>query len=287
MAVALSGCMSGNGGGESKESKSDSEPVTLSVFQQGANISDEEFQQYLAGPVTKKYANITLRLVHSGEGSTPEDLLASGTFPDLIYTSDKNINVFTRLGVAANLDDLVKKNKMDLQRFEPKMIETIKSHGDNGQLLAIPFSQNVGVMVYNKDIFEKFGVSYPVDGMDWDQVIALARKVNREADGIQYIGVDPGNIHTMGMGLSLPYIDAKTNKASINNDRWQRVYKTIQEMYQIPGYLGPKNKFKYGGGGFYKNKMVAMLPQWLNSVLGNVADPSVDGMRWDLVSQPN
>ncbi|NOU90117.1 extracellular solute-binding protein [Paenibacillus sp. LMG 31460] len=44
------------------------------------------------------------------------------------------------------------------------------------------------VLYYNKDIFDKFGISYPRNGMTWDEVYDLAKKLNRTEDGISYRG---------------------------------------------------------------------------------------------------
>jgi ABC-type glycerol-3-phosphate transport system substrate-binding protein len=38
---------------------------------------------------------------------------------------------------------------------------------DDGWLVGIPFTQQFSALYYNKDIFDKFGVSYPKDGMTW------------------------------------------------------------------------------------------------------------------------
>jgi multiple sugar transport system substrate-binding protein len=216
----------------------------------------------------------------------PEDLLAAGDFPDLIFTSDKNISKYKIVGVAADLNPLVKKHKMDLNRFDPAVIDTIKLNGDNNQLYGIPFAQNVGVMIYNKDLFDKFGEKAPTDGMSWSQVIALGKKMTRTEGGVQYVGFDPATISLMGMGVGLPYMDAKASTVSINNDQWQRVYKTIKEAYEIPGYIGPKDKYKYGINGIIRDKMLAMTPVWLNGLLNNVQGKD-QGVNWDIVSLPN
>lgn len=262
------------------------EPLTLKVYQNVATISDEDFQQYIAEPVKRKYPNITLELVKTGTGTMPEDLLAAGDFPDLIYTSATNIGTFKVLKVAADLNEYVKKNNMDLNRFDPAIINTIKQSGNGEQLYGIPYTQNVGVLAYNKDLFEKFGEKAPTDGMSWSQVIELGRTMTRTEGGVRYIGFDPATVSLMGLGLSLPYVDPKTNKATINNESWQKIYQTFKAAYEIPGYVGPDSKFEYGVSGIVKEQNLAMTPVWLNGFLNNVKGKNLS-VDWDLVSLPN
>ncbi|MCZ8516886.1 extracellular solute-binding protein [Paenibacillus filicis] len=269
------------------EAAGSSEPVKIRVYQKIAGISDQEFQRYFVEPVKKKYPNVTLEIVRGGDkGNSEEELLASNSFPDIIYGSNPGIPSFITLGLADDLTEMVKKNNLDLNQFVPRAIETIKQNGKNGELNALPFSQNFGTLIYNKDIFDKFGVPYPKDGMSWEETIELSKKLTRNMDGVQYIGLDPYTVDKVGSGLQLPYVDPKTNKSSINNEGWAKVLGMYKQLFDIPGYIdSTNNKYQYGVNGFFKDRNVAMLAPWLDTVVSQAN--TIKDFKWDLAQLPN
>jgi multiple sugar transport system substrate-binding protein len=262
--------------------KVSTEPVTLSLYQEGASLSDEEFQKYFADPVKAKYPNITMTYVKAPKGQTVKDLLASGgDFPDLLYSSNQNVGLFKPLGVVQDLSAMVKQQKMDLNRFNKHDIAAIRTFADKDELYAIPFSENYPVLVYNKDIFNKFGVDYP-KAMTFDEAVALGKRLTRNEGGVQYIGFDPANPVNLSYSLALPFADAKTNKALINNDQFAKVFSVLKSLYQTPGFIGPKNKISYGPAGFFKDKILAMHSIWANGI---VAQNNAE-VNWDLAPIP-
>src|SRR5690606_21529535 len=116
-----------------------------------------------------------------------------------------------------------KKHNLDLNRFEPEAIEALMAATQTNDLAGIPYTRHFYALYYNKDIFDKFGVDYPPDGMTWDQAYDLARKLTRMEDGIQYRGLNLVPVERPASQLSLPYVDMNTKKTVINSDSWKRV----------------------------------------------------------------
>lgn len=223
--TALAGCNQGTGTKDDKgsiQTKVTNEPITLTLYQHAA-ISNEEIDKFIVQPVQKKYPNISFNIVRKGTGTNPEELVAAGIVPDLIYTTDANTPLWRELDVPEDLNNLIKSNNFDLNRFDANAIDAVKVYsGGKGAMYALPVAQNIAALLYNKDIFDKFAVPYPKDGMNWDEIIQLARKVTKTENGIRYIGLSPDTVSRLGYGLSLPYVNPATNKATINNDNWKK-----------------------------------------------------------------
>jgi multiple sugar transport system substrate-binding protein len=267
-----------------KEETKPSEPVTLRIYQKIAGLSDTEFLRYFVEPVKKKFPHITLEIVRASQpGNKEEELLGSNTFPDLIYTSNPSISDFQSLGVLEDLTPYLQSNKLNLTAFDPTIIETVKLFG-NGSMLALPFSINYGVMVYNKDIFDKFGVAYPKDGMTWEEAVTLSKSLTRAEGGVQYIGLDPYNITAIGSGLGLSLVDPASNKPTLQNDQWAKILRLYSDLFAIPGYL-QNGKHSYGINGFTKDRNLAMYTPWLDMVVNQVRE--AQGINWDLAQLPN
>lgn len=288
--TALAGCSQGIGAKDDKVSvqpKVTNEPITLTLYQHAA-ISNEEIDKFIVKPVQKKYPNISFNIVRKGTGTNPEELVAAGIVPDLIYTTDANTPLWRELDVPEDLNTLIKSNNFDLNRFDPNAIDAVKVYsGGKGAMYALPVAQNIAALLYNKDIFDKFAVPYPKDGMNWDEIIQLARKLTKTENGVRYIGLSPDTVSRIGYGLSLPYVNPATNKATINNDNWKKVLTTMKDMIDVPGFLGEDKKLSYGTNDFFKNGNIAMLTAWVPDMIASI-DPSItDKFQWDFVSLPN
>jgi multiple sugar transport system substrate-binding protein len=267
------------------------DPITLKFYQFDLVLTDADFQKLFAEPIKKKFPYITLELVRDGKGTEPEDLVASGDFPDILFSTNPTVQRLDKLGVLANLAPLVKQHNSDLNRFEPVAIDAMKQYGKNGELLALPFSRNFSPLFYNKDIFDKFGVSYPKDGMTYDDVYELAKKVTRSDGGVDYRGFDYGQAHiNIGSSLSLNLVNPTLGKADINTDGWKKTFSMMQKMYSIPGNM-PENSL--GSLGKLRKEFtagnVAMMVDRGTGLVPMLQDleQSQKPLHWDLASSPN
>jgi multiple sugar transport system substrate-binding protein len=294
--VLLAGC----GGGAAEEGKGisqsdngkgsaaqSSEPVTLKFYMH-VLFPDDDYKKLFEEPVKKKFPNVTLELIKkkgSVEGDIQE-LLASGTVPDITYTSSLHVGYFKNFKVPADLNELVKMHKVDLGRFEPRAVDAIRKWGDNGQLYALPDLLNYSALYYNKDIFDKFGVPYPKDEMTWNNVIDLAKKVARTDGGVNYKGIEAISLTNVASSLSPPYFDPKTHKPAFVTDKWKKSLEIVQQIMQIPNnsvFGGTKEKER-----FYKEKDEAMLASPSSGVISEMqaAHDGGDNFNWDMVSYP-
>ncbi|MEF3307148.1 ABC transporter substrate-binding protein [Paenibacillus sp. GYB003] len=287
LALALAGC--GQGGeqpasGGKEEEPAVTEPVTLTLYSHLAAINTEKDLEALFGAVRKKLPNIT---IEQKKGKL-EDMIAAGEVPDLIATTHYYMNDIIQLGLVSDLNEFVKRRKVDLNRFEPKAIEAVRSYGKNGELYGIPYTLNYGVLIYNKTIFDKFAAPYPKDGMTWSEVTELARKVTRVENGTSYIGIDPGSPRTVGRGYSLPVVDEKLGKSLIDTDGYKSVMSMMKRIYDIPGIVDPKKNYSYGINYFMKDQKMAMFPSWIAAITSRLMQLEEQGQSfdWDIVSHP-
>ncbi|TMV47738.1 extracellular solute-binding protein [Paenibacillus mesophilus] len=278
IAVILSGCGKSAGpvspsGDENKPIVA--EPVTLTLYMPAAF----PIQEYIVSAVKKKYPHITLQPVVRGAGKLPQELVSAGSFPDLIYQSTPWYAELLDLNLLHDLNELVKKNKLDLAKLDPLALDAIKMWGAKGELYALPFYRNFGVLYYNKDLFDKFGVSYPKDGMTWEEAAELARKVTRTDGGTEYRGLDASGTYEGVSQMSANFVN-EAGKANLQAESFVAALNNLKTIYGIPGNKRGKNMQD-----FYKGT-VAMSAFW--NVLGNFEDMYKKGtpMNWDMVAMP-
>lgn len=187
-AMAAGGCgANGSTAGEKEETTAaEQAPFTMTIYN-NAGIADAYYQEYIEKHLKRKFPQATFHYTKRSQGNDIEDLVAAGTVPDLILFGVDRILTYRDLGVLADLTPLVKEQNIDISRFADGIIDTIKSYSEHGELYAMPWSYNPAALYYNKDIFDKFGVPYPKDGMSWDELGDLVKKL---PDGRR--GGDPG-----------------------------------------------------------------------------------------------
>lgn len=289
------GCAGGTGsntGGSKEEPVKEAaaavstEPVTLTIF--NSSMGDELMQSAIINPIQTKYPFITMKVVKKEKGSYIEDLIAAGTVPDIIMgDSSGDIPVYSELKVLHDMTPLVKKLDFNLSSIDPAVMDEVRAYTGDARLLALPRGHNVAVLYYNKDIFDKFGVPYPKDGMTWQEAIELSRKVTRVDGGIQYRGLDfSEHILIPNNQLSLPVVDAATMKAAVNTEKWKRLFEGLKQVYAIDG--ATPQPADYGGRAstlFLKDKNLAMFASTL--MFGALPDAMKNGLNWDVATLPS
>lgn len=267
-----------DGGSPQEEAKLD--PVTVTAAVDGTY--NELFDQLLTEHVKKKYPHITLSMMRPTDGNTLDNLLIAGTVPDLIFTFNGNLSSYRTRGLLYDMNGLIKENKFDLGRFEPNYIADVKIASTNDELFALPYETTFHALYYNKSIFDKFGVDYPKDGMTWEQTVELGRRVTRFDSGTQYRGLDPGSgIIWISQPLSLATVDYKTEKASINNEQWKRIFELVKTIYSIPGNKPVGTVLNE----FTKDKTLAMVGH-LN-IFTTLEAAGKEGLEWDVTQYPS
>lgn len=258
-----------------------SDPVTLKLYI-GTGISDEELSSIIVDPVKAKYPNITIEPVRPDEGKKIEELIAANDVPDIIFTWNGDLGKFANLDLFEDITPLAEQQGIDLNAFQPSTLDTIRQFSDNNELYALPFNLSFNITFYNKDIFDKFGVDYPTNGMNWDEMIELSKSLTRTENGIQYRGLDSDNLGRMTSQLAASHIDGKTDEASVDNDKWKRIYELAKKVWSIPGNEPPKMMTFDAPNNFATEKNIAILPS-ASYVLGRLAD--VD-FNWGVVTYP-
>ncbi|WP_282938522.1 extracellular solute-binding protein [Paenibacillus sp. RC67] len=297
--LSLSACtneQAGQGTTREKESTNKEEPkatpppqpVTLTITNhKSVGFTEKDFQTYFVEPVKKKYPHITLEYIKPEKGSELEDLIAAGKTPDLVFASNGYFALLKSLDLMQDLNEYVKKYKVDLSIYDQSIMDKIRSVGEKGELYSIPFSLNYGMLLYNKDIFDKFGIPYPKDLMSFEEILPLARKINRTEEGIQYIGFEPNYSDTIVGQLGVLAIGSN-DTPNFESPEYKRVFSFLKQVYDIPGQIGPDGKFNWGRNGLIKDRNVAMFMEWTNDAAAPLEEAAKAGFtNWDIAGLPN
>lgn len=260
------------------------EPVELTFLYTSTGYPDADFMRDYGDPIKLKYPHVSIKFMQSTKGNTLPELVAARADIDVIFTSIGALSGVLDSGIALDLTETVQKDKFELNRFEPQTIDMVRNMS-GGKLTALPIKSGAMVLFYNKDLFDKFGVAYPKDGMTWDDVYETAKKLTRTEGGQQYRGFVASTPHlAMTNPYSLDFIDPQTKKATFDNGRWNPFVETISRLYQLPGYEADAKLLAGGTQSdmFYKDRTAAMYVTFSSNY-----PRANEGMNWDVVRFPS
>ncbi|WP_193556293.1 ABC transporter substrate-binding protein [Paenibacillus ginsengarvi] len=293
VAVGLTACSANNGqqadqGGKPNvpEVRTD-EPAEL-VFHSNNGDPEDAFNSLFGNALRKKFPKYTIKYIQQKAGQTLPELLAQNQTIDILFASAPYIfGLLMDSELQYDMTDLIKKQGVDLNKFEPTLIDGIRASGD-GKMYALPVTNMVQVMYYNQSLFDKFGVAYPKNGMTWDEAMDISRKLTRKDEGKQMLGFASSPAHILrGNQLSQPYLDPATDKPTFQNDVWRSL---IQLFFADPG-----------SDEGYKSRVSGLnrLPTWreftdtqeigmfvYNSQFPFTVPNDIGKVQWDLVSLP-
>lgn len=298
MVSALAACSGGGGSGSggsngsgdaSAPSDGSSSAVQTNPEELTANLtwfglaSQKDFEDRYGQYIKKKFPKINITYINQTDEQRMQQVIASGTQIDMYLSSAGELREdWIPANLALDLNPLLKTHNVDINAIEPAYFDQVTIDGKH---YLLPLSDNKFIMYYNKDIFDRFGVKYPWDGMTWDDALELSKQLTRNEGGKQYIGLWMSPKHYMRVTQnSAGVIDPETNKATINNDKWKFIFDNIfYNFTRDPGFQQRANEKWLAHSDFNKDFLVGMYVYtsgWMNS-----ADTSL-AMNWDIAAVP-
>ncbi len=102
-------------------------------------------------------------------------VIAGGNPPDAFELNYENFYTYAIKGVLLPLDDLVVKTGFDTAALNESALEAFSA--DDVQY-GLPYSFSNVVVIYNKELFDRAGVSYPTSDWTWEDQLEAAKKIN-------------------------------------------------------------------------------------------------------------
>lgn len=265
--------------GTAAASAAPKQPVELSFYMN--SITQADFDKYYVAPLKEKFPHITVKGITPVQGSLITELVASGNIPDvLIGTKGSITNQMNGLKLAEDIGPLIKSNNYDIGKLEPVTLD-IMQKTSNGKIIGLPLNLSVFALHYNKDLFDKFGVAYPKDGMTWDDVYSLAKQLTREEQGVKYRGFSDrwGDTFFASNPFELPYLDPKEEKSTFLDERWKTVIQNWLRFYTLQG-------LKFDAKTINKDEDIKVFATGTSAM--TVISSGVQDWKfnWDIVSAP-
>jgi multiple sugar transport system substrate-binding protein len=249
------------------------------------NVNEDFFNQRFGNQIKKKFPNYTFTFVPTATKDFGETLSTIPTL-DIIFASGTGMNtLLLPYRLENDISDLIKKYNYDLNKLVPSTIDFQRNMG-NGGVYGLPWTIGTLISLYNKDIFDKFAVAYPKEGITWDELYDLTRNLTRNDGGVQYKGLTMEFGQVIGLNQTgAPFFEEKTNKAKFTDDGMKRIFENAARFWKIPGNEPLEAKYNPASGrnAFQKEQTVAMHLDTSGVAQTTAASPLTN---WDLTTFP-
>lgn len=202
------------------------------------------------------------------------------TEADLYIAESSRLISFIENDPLFDLERYAKDERLSLAHIPESLILT----GSGGEIYAVPYIRNMFPVLYNKEIFDYFDVPHPEDGMTWDEVIELSKKVTGKRGDQTVLGFVLGNYYDLLSQMSASLIDPN-GRAAVNTEEWSRAAHILKGLYaENPGNIpvGDKNNILYYyTSNFFTDQNIAM-----DTTLDLLSSFRTNDFEWDIFSYP-
>ena len=210
--------------------------------------------------------NVTINVIDWDNYWTLLEAGASGgEMPDVFWMHSNVAQMYMENDLLLALDDYVAADdKIDMANYYEGITELF-TRKDNEKLYALPKDHDTIALLYNKAIFDKYGVDYPSDDWSWDDVLAAAKAITEagEADGVYGYAVNTSNNQdgwynlVYGYGGNIVGEDHKTTELGSDASK-----AGMEMMRQILEYSVPQTIIaETGTDSLFQSNTVGMITQ--------------------------
>ncbi|AZK48420.1 ABC transporter substrate-binding protein [Paenibacillus lentus] len=230
------------------EPKENKETTTLKVVYQNSEL----FHRLYGDWFTALNNHIRLEVIEHADiyrdmgDKTKEEVYAQfirEEQPDIFILSAHEFENHINDGILSELDSLTTRDGYDLEGFVPGLVNQLREIGD-GRLYGLAPTFTSSAIFFNKDLFKKYSVEFPYDGMSWYDIIDLTRRFPTEGDKQTRIyGYTGGDVYEAPMDLvtlidkmsraeGLSIVNTNTMQVTIDTDAWKKVIQTAIDADQ-------------------------------------------------------
>ncbi|MBQ3418338.1 MAG: sugar ABC transporter substrate-binding protein [Ruminococcus sp.] len=109
---------------------------------------------------------------------------SGGTMPDVFWMHSNTVQMYMENDILLDLTDYISKENVDMSVYY-EGVKDLYTRSD-GKIYALPKDHDTIALLYNKAIFDQYGVEYPTDKWTWDDMYEAAKKITEGSNGDVY-----------------------------------------------------------------------------------------------------
>lgn len=232
------------------EIESNSNPIQKLRIMTAFTVTKEyekQFDQMYGNAFRKEYPNIQLEWLRRSSAKPFLESAEEEEWDVMISFSDKDYRKLVQDGMLKEIG----LEFMDVGRLHPPVIAYLLALG-NGKLYGLTDQFRLAGLKFNKELFDRYDVDYPTNGMTWDEVFQLAKKFPRKSEGEKkqyglyhsYTSAPFNMVNDLRKSYGLSYVDGKGD-VNLRSAAWRHMLSLALDAY-VEGYIPPPTNGEYG-----------------------------------------
>ena len=111
----------------------------------------------------------------------------SNTMPDMYWMHTDQILYYADFGILADLTDLYDEVEPGFYQNHYSEISISNASGSDGKIYGVPKDKDNIVLLYNKEMFDQAGVTYPDENWTWDDLEAASQAIYEKTGKYGYM----------------------------------------------------------------------------------------------------
>ena len=177
-----------------------SQPITITMWHAMGEANQALLQKY-ADSFKKIYPNVTV-VIPAGAGNYDTlknnmiNAITANAMPNLVQAYPDHVAEYLNGNVVLKLNPYIESDIHGLNGADAiddiiaSYLEENSQYDAAGTYYSLPFNKSTEVMIYNKTVFDKLGLTAPTT---WQDVIAMAPELKAEGDAIAEAQVRKAN----------------------------------------------------------------------------------------------
>lgn len=245
------------------EKPNDSGKIQLTFWRNSGNAAENKAFDELVSSFEKKNPNILVNMKsipYSDYEIRLRTELAAGNPPDILTIDSPTLALYAHTGSLLSIDPYMRKEG----EVDDIPDSTLRGLSYKGQIYLAPIVESSIALYYNKKLLKEAGIPLPSEDpnnpLTWDEVLAIAKKVNNPAKGV--IGIDPAQgfndgespayfktplLWQFGANILSPdettasgYLDSKKSLEAL------QFYQDLYHKYEVAAFELPPSAFESG-----------------------------------------
>lgn len=110
---------------------------------------------------------------------------SGGTMPDVFWMHSNTVQMYMENDILLDLTDYIEKDSsIDMSKYY-EGVKDLYTRSD-GKIFALPKDHDTIALLYNKAIFDEYGVDYPTSDWTWDDMYEAAKAITEGSGGSIY-----------------------------------------------------------------------------------------------------
>ena len=109
---------------------------------------------------------------------------SGGEMPDVFWTHSNTVQMYMENDLLLDLDPYIEKDGVDLTAYYPGVVDLYTR--TDGKHYALPKDHDTIALLYNKAIFDEYGVAYPTDDWTYEDMYEVSKAITEGSKGEVY-----------------------------------------------------------------------------------------------------